>query len=173
MKNKIITLLSTLILSFAFTISCHAEGIGILDTYENYLNKLQSVVIVDQNFLHPDTKVLITKDFQSIHGQQVKTTKLYFIKDVIVKADFELENPKAEKETLAEMKKDYTEKNSYTYKKQKVDEPGFIESINEFENPFQTVTLIYHNSQSFGEKLTVEIIMDTKREVPLVEGTAV
>ena len=71
------------------------------------------------------------------------------------------------------MKKDYTEKNSYKYKKQKVDEPGFIESINEFENPFQTVTLLYHNSQSFGEKLTVEIIMDTKREVPLVEGTTI
>ena len=71
------------------------------------------------------------------------------------------------------MKKDYTEKNSYKYKKQKVNEPGFIESINEFENPFQTVTLLYHNSQSFGEKLTVEIIMDTKREVPLVERTAV
>ena len=118
MKNKIITLLSSLILSFAFTISCHAEGIGILDTYENYLNKLQSIVIVDQNFLHPDTKVLITKDFQSIHGQQVKTTKLYFIKDVIVKADFELENPKAEKETLAEMKKDYTKKIPTNIKKE-------------------------------------------------------
>lgn len=71
------------------------------------------------------------------------------------------------------MKKDYTEKNSYKYKKKEVNEPGFIENINEFENPFQTVTLLYHNSQSFGEKLTVEIIMDTKREVPLVERTAV
>lgn len=119
MKNKIITLLSTLILSFAFTISCRAEGIGILDTYENYLNKLQSVVIVDQNFLHLDTKVLITKDFQSIHGQKVKTTKLYFIKDIVVKAEFELENPKAEKETLAEMKKDYTEKNPTNIKNRK------------------------------------------------------
>ena len=170
MKNKIITLLCSIVMSLAVTVSCHAEELDFMDDYQTYLRKLTDISLVDRDFLHPDTKIVVTKDYKVFHGHKIKFAQLYFIKETLRKVEFAMEDVKAEKTMLKEMKKAYTDKDYYKHTHKLVDDPGFRENINEFENPFLTVMLVSHNSRSFGEKLTATVIFDTKIK-PEVQGS--
>lgn len=127
MKNKLITLLATLLLTFSITITCSAseEKIHLPELQQKnltlnselyyYIINLKNYSLVNSSFTEPEVDIMITKEFPTLFEKPLKHTIIYFYKHKLTKIEFSFKNVEDKNEILEKAKTLYTS-NYYKYK---------------------------------------------------------